>query len=137
MASPFPQRKSQGAGGMTAPGVGGGVLDGPPPSRVMQGAGPVVPGAAPAAPSFSDMAAPMAPGTLDRALTPELVSGMLMSSAAISKMLDSMATIAPDLANDFALIKDLLQRTLGKLVVNGGTAAAPGSNGPNFPGGGF
>jgi len=79
----------------------------------------------------------MAPGTLDRALTPELVSGMLMSSAAISKMLDSMATIAPDLANDFALIQDLLQRTLGKLVVNGGTAAAPGSTGLNFPGGGF
>ena len=137
MASPFPQRKSQGAGGMTAPGVGGGMLDGPPPSPVMQGAGPVVPGAAPAAPSFSDMAAPMAPGTLDRALTPELVSGLLMSAASISKMFDSMATIAPDLANDFALIQDLLQRTLGKLVVNGGTAAAPGSTGLNFPGGGF
>jgi len=43
--SPFPARKSQGAGGMTSTGPGAaGPLDGPPPSPAMQGAQPPVPG---------------------------------------------------------------------------------------------
>lgn len=138
MASPsFPQRKSQGAGGMTSSGGMTSVLDGPPPSPMMQGAGTPVPGQQPSVPSFAQMAEPMSLGTPDRALSPELIMGMLQSASAIYGMLDSMAQLVPDLANDFVLQKDLLQRTLGKLVVNGGPGAAPGSVGVNFPGGGF
>lgn len=137
MARPsFPQRKSQGAGGMTGGGMTS-MLDGPPPSPVMAQAGGIAPGAQPDVPSFSQMASPLAMGTPAQALSPDLVMGMLQSASSIYGMLDSMAQIVPDLANDFALQKDLLQRTLGKLVVQGGTAAAPGSPGVNFPGGGF
>lgn len=136
-ASGFPQRKSLGGGGMTAGGAGSQILDGPPPSPVMAQAPMPTPGMQPPVPSFGEMAAPMTAGTPGRALSPDIVMGMLQSAASIYGMLDSMASIAPDLANDFALQKDLLQRTLGKLVVNGGTAAAPGSVGLNFPGGGF
>lgn len=138
MARPgFPARKSTGAGGMTAGGMTS-VLDGPPPSPAMPvGGGALTPGQAPPVPSFAQMAEPMAMGTPSRALSPEIVAGMLQSAASIYGMLDSMAQIAPDLANDFALQKDLLQRTLGKLVVSGGTAAPAGAAGVNFPGGGY
>lgn len=137
MASPgFPTRKSHGAGGMTGGGMTS-ILDGPPPSPAMGGAQAPLPGQQPPVPSFAEMAEPLAMGTPGRALSPELVMGMLQSASSIYGMLDSMAQLVPDLANDFALQKDLLQRTLGKLVVNGGTAAAPGSVGVNFPGGGF
>lgn len=137
----FPQRKSQGAGGMTEAGGPGGsstsVLDGPPPSPAMGQAQPLTPGQPAPMPSFAEMAAPMTAGTPGRALTPELQMGLLESAATIYGMLDSMASIAPDLANDFAVQKDLLQRTLAKLVVNGGPAPAAGATGLNFPGGGF
>lgn len=136
-SSGFPQRKSSGAGGMTAAGPGQEILDGPPPSPAMQGASPMVPGQAPQMPSFGQMAAPLTAGTPGRATSPEIAMGIMQSAETIYSMLDSMASIAPDLANDFALQKDLLQRTLAKLLVTSGASAAANATGLNFPGGGF
>jgi hypothetical protein len=136
--SGFPQRKSQGAGGMTAAAPGNDTLDGPPPSPAMQGAQPMQPGggAAPM-PSFAQMAQPLTAGTPGRATSPEIAMGIMQSAETIYSMYDSMASIAPDLANDFALMKDLLQRTMAKLLVNSGANAGANSTGLNFPGGGY
>lgn len=141
--SPFPQRKSAGAGGMTAPGVGQEALDGPPPSPVMAQAGGgmpgggLVPGGAPQMPSFGEMSQPLTAGTPGRATSPEVAMGIMQGAETIYGMLDSMASIAPDLATDFALQKDLLQRTMAKLFVKSGQPASAASPGMNFPGGGF
>lgn len=139
MARPgFPQRKSQGAGGMTAGGAGAQILDGPPPSPAMAGAHPPVPGggAAPM-PAFGEMAAPLTAGTPGRATSPEIAMGIMQSAQTMFGMFDSIASIVPDLANDMALQKDLLQRSMAKLFVHSGVSGAPGSAGVNFPGGGF
>lgn len=135
-ASSFPTRKSQGAGGMTGAGGPTSVLDGPPPSPAQPQA-QMMPGQQPAMPSFQEMAQPLTAGTPGRATSPEVAMGVMQSATVIYSMLDSMASIAPDLANEFALQKDLLQRTMAKLLLNGGQPAAPNSPGMNFPGGGF
>lgn len=136
-SSGFPERKSSGAGGMTAAGPGQEVLDGPPPSPAMQGAQPMQPGQAPSMPSFSQMAQPLTAGTPGRATSPEIAMGVMQSAETMYSMLDSMASIAPDLANDFALQKDLLQRTMAKLLVTSGASSSANATGLNFPGGGF
>lgn len=140
MASPaFPQRKSQGSGGMTSGGAGAEILDGPPPSPAMPpGGGGMALGGQPAPmPSFGEMAQPLTAGTLGRAVAPEIAAGIMQSAQVISGMFDSIASVVPDLANDMALQKDLLMRSMGKLFENSGTSGAPGSSGMNFPGGGF
>lgn len=136
MAGSFPQRKAQGAGGMTSGGAD--QLDGPPPSPVLpDGGAQLQPGQAPQMPSFAQMAQPLTAGSTGRAVSPEVSMGIMQGAETIYGMLDSMASIAPDLANDFALQKDLLQRTMAKLLVTSGTPGRPGSPGLNFPGGGF
>lgn len=132
----FPQRKASGAGSMA--GGSGSQLDGPPPSPAMgMGDSTLQPGAQPQMPSFGEMAEPLTAGTPGRAVSPEIAVGVIQSAQTIYGILDSFASIIPDLANDFALQKDLLQRTMAKLMVNAGTVAPPGSTGTNFPGGGF
>jgi hypothetical protein len=135
----FPQRKAYGSGGMTSPGAGQEALDGPPPSPLMAqaGSGQLQPGMQPQMPSFAQMSQPLTAGSPGRAVSPEIAMGIMQTAETIYGILDSMASIAPDLANDFALQKDLLQRTMGKLLVNGGASGAPGATGLNFPGGGF
>lgn len=145
-SSGFPQRKSQGSGGMTSAGPGSaGPLDGPPPSPVMAQASPA-PGMGAqmggaldpnALPSFAQMAQPMTAGSPGRALSPEMAMGIMQTAEMIYGILDSMSSIVPDLANDFVLQKDLLQRTMGKLLLKSGQSGTPTSVGPNFPGGGF
>ena len=137
--SGFPQRSAYGAGGMTAPGAGQEQLDGPPPSPVMANApgGGLQPGAQQPMPTFAQMSQPLTAGTPGRATSPEVLMGIMQSAETIYGMLDSMASITPDLANDFALQKDLLQRTMAKLVMKSGQPSAPTSPGTNFPGGGF
>lgn len=137
--SDFPARKSQGAGGLSSPNGAQEQLDGPPPSPAMPpGGGQMQPGMAPQGmPSFEQMAQPMTAGTTGRATSPEVAMGIMQTAETVYGILDSMASIAPDLANDFALQKDLLQRTMAKLLVNGGTPGRAGSPGLNFPGGGF
>lgn len=145
-ASGFPARKSQGSGGMTSTGPGAsGPLDTPPPSPVMAQAGPP-PGMGAqmggaldpnAMPSFAQMSQPMTAGSPGRALAPEMAMGIMQTAEMVYGILDSMASIVPDLANDFVLQKDLLQRTMGKLLLKSGQTGLPTSTGPNFPGGGF
>lgn len=135
-ASSFPQRKSSGAGGMTSPGAS--QLDGPPPSPAMGAGGPMQPGAMQGQmPSFSEMAEPLTAGTPGRAVPPEIAVGLMQTATTVYGILDSMASIAPDLANEFAMQKDLLQRTMAKLVTNSGSIQPPSALGTNFPGGGF
>lgn len=135
--SPFPARKTSGGGGMTA--TSGSMLDGPPPSPMMAGApSTLIPGQGPGPmPSFGEMAAPLTAGSPGRVVSPEIAVGLMQTAETIYGVLDSMASIAPDLANDFALQKDLLQRTMGKLLLQGGQPSSPTSLGLNFPGGGF
>lgn len=136
--SGFPNRKSSGAGGMTSPGAGQEQLDGPPPSPVMANAQPPVPGGGPAQfPSFAQMSQPLTAGTPGRATSPEVAMGILQSAEAVFGLLDSIASIIPDLANDMMLQKDLLQRSMAKLTINTGASGAGQSAGLNFPGGGF
>lgn len=143
--SGFPQRKSEGAGGMTSsPGPGGtsGVLDGPPPNPVTSGAAPPQPGMtgqtmAGQVPQFQDMAKPMTAGSPGRAISPEIAVGIMQSAETISSIYDSIASMVPDLAADMALQKDLLQRAMAKLFLNTGQGGNPSSLGSNFPGGGF
>jgi hypothetical protein len=134
-ASGFPTRKSQGAGGMTSGGMSS-VLDAPPPNPT--GADqPLQPGAQPQMPSFGEMAQPLTAGTPGRATTPEVLMGAMSSLETISGMYDSLASIIPDLAADFAMLKDLQQRVAAKLLTKGGQPASPMSTGLNFPGGGY
>lgn len=128
---------------MTSPGAGASQLDGPPPSPFMPPGTPqtLAPGMAAGTPmgmpSFGEMAAPLTAGTPGRALAPEIALGVYQGTETIYGMLDSFASIVPDLATDYALIKDLLLRTTAKLVTNSGVSPAPASTGTNFPGGGF
>lgn len=140
MAKPgFPQRKSQGSGGTS--GGQASQLDGPPPSPVTAGMEGGVqqlqPGQQPQMPAFSEMATPLTAGTPGRATSPEVLMGVMQSAETMAGMLDSMASVVPDMANQFAMLKDLLQRTMGQLLVKGGQPASPNSPGMNFPGGGF
>lgn len=136
-SSGFPQRKAAGAGAPTSGGPQQ-VLDAPPPSPVMAGAQPPVPGGTPAPmPTFDQMSRPLTAGTPGRATSPEIAMGIIQASQTIYGILDSIASVVPDLAADMAMQKDLLQRSMAKLVTNAGTVAPAGATGNNFPGGGF
>ena len=80
----------------------------------------------------------MAPPIPTSAMPPELLTGLLQAGQKMGEMIDSFAQVTPDLAADWSLLKDLLQRILGKAVGAGaGPAASPTEPGGNYPGGGF
>lgn len=116
----------QGAGG------GGGQLDSPPPSPTAMGGGDPEAGSVP---TLSQFAGPQPIGSAN--LPPEILTGILQSAEKIGEMLDSYAQVTPDLAPDWALLKDMLQRTLGKVLVAGGNPTSATAPGSPFPGGGF
>ena len=105
----------------TAPPAAGfsptGMLDGPPPNPMI--AGPQqLPGA---------MAG-------SRSLPPEVLQGALQSVTTILQMLDSMASMFPDLAGDLAFAKTGLTRFQSNVTLAGGgptTAAQAGTPMPN------
>lgn len=138
-SSNFPQRKSAGAGGMT--GGDTSLLDGPPPTPAAPQGMSLPPGGnalgQAAMPSFEELAGPMTAGTPGRAFTPEIAMGLMTSGETIASMLDSFASIAPDFATDFALLKQQLQMVMGKILLKSGQTASPTMTGNNFPGGGF
>lgn len=102
--------------------LGSSPLDGPPPSPAI-GPQPI--------PSMGGMAPPIpAPG-----LPPEVLTGILAAGEKISSTLDAFAQVTPDLANDWDMIKTMLQRSLGKVMMAGGGATSPTAAGPNYPGG--
>lgn len=133
-ANPFAARKSAGAGGMT--GGDASALDAPPPSPSGPQQ-PLTPGMQPAMPSFAEMSTPFTAGSTGRATTPEVLMGVMSSLETIAGMYDSMASIIPDCASDFAMLKDLQQRVAAKLLVKGGQTATPQAVGSSYPGGGF
>lgn len=83
----------------------GSVLDGPPPHPQLQ----------------SPLSAAMRPGTAPaRSLPPEVISGLLATGQSVKDMLDTMASVAPDIAPEFAGAAELLLRGLAKLMTAGG-----------------
>ena len=104
-----------------------GPLDGPPPSPQLMGGGPTG-GATPF--SLSAMAPPQVPSAQ---MPPEILTGILQSASKIGELLDSYAQVAPDLAMEFAAIKESLQTVLAQLVQAGAGATDPTATGPAFP----
>jgi hypothetical protein len=84
--------------------------------------------------SLSAMAPPQVPSAQ---MPPEILTGILQSASKIGELLDSYAQVAPDLAMEFAAIKEQLQVTLASLVQAGAGATSPTATGPAFPGGGM
>lgn len=109
---------------------GSGPLDTPPPSPSVPGGG--VGGQMP---TLSGLAQPAPMGSAN--IPPEILTGMMQAAQKIGDMYDSFAQVTPDLANDWNLCKELLQRTLGKVMAAGGGPTSPNAPGSQFPGGGI
>ena len=105
---------------------GGTALDSPPPSPAAETG--LNPGT-----SLGSLVPPIQ----SNQVPPEILTGILQSGESMSKSLDAFAQALPDLAPDFALAKDTLQRALSTVLMAGGGPTAPNAPGPNFPGGGF
>lgn len=110
---------------------GSGPLDAPPPPPGAMGGQPTPgPGQMPTLSSFGS-AAPIGSANLP----PEILTGILQAAEKIGQMFDSFAQVTPDLAADWDLLKDMLQRTLGKVLVAGGSPTSATAPGSQFPGG--
>ena len=116
---------------MPGPIPGSGPMDTPPPSPDIPGGG--VGGQMP---TLSGLSQP-APQIGSANLPPEILTGMLQAAQKISEMFDSFAQVTPDLATDWDLCKEVLKRTLGKVMVAGGGPTSPNAPGSQFPGGGI
>ena len=101
-------------------------LDGPPPSPQSIGAGPT----GQATPFSLDQLAPPVPSNQ---LPPEMLTGIMQSAQQIAQLLDSYAQATPDLAADWAMLKDQLAMVLAKLVQSGAGPTSPTATGPAFP----
>lgn len=66
-------------------------------------------------------------------MPPEILTGIMQSAQTISDLLDAYAQTVPDMAPDFAMLKDALAQTLAKLVQSGAGATSPTATGPAFP----
>lgn len=84
--------------------------------------------------SLSAIAPPMQPSDQ---MPPEILTGILSSATKIGQLLDSYAQVAPDLAVQFAMIKDQLATVLAQLTTKGAGPTSPTATGPAFPGGGI
>lgn len=116
---------------------GSGVLDGPPPAPGANGNTPGQPAGQVAGqmPTLSSFAGPQPIGSGQ--MPPEVLTGMLQAGEKIGSMFDSFAQVTPDLAGDWDMLKDMLQRTLGKVLAAGGSPTSPTAVGSQFPGGGL
>lgn len=101
-------------------------LDGPPPSPQSVGGGPT--GAA--TPMSLSQLAPPVPSDQ---LPPEILTGIMQSAQSIAQLLDSYAQATPDLAADWAALKDGLAAILAKLTMLGAGPTSPTAAGPQFP----
>lgn len=99
-----------------------GMLDGPPPNPMI--AGPQqLPGAMGAGPT----------GT-SRQLPPEVLQGLLQAGNTVMDIVNSMASMVPDLAGELALVQSGMQQFLSKVNLAGGgptTQAQAGTPMPN------
>lgn len=115
--------------GLDAPGGDTATLNAPPPN-------PAQP-LAPTAGMQSQVAGLAGQSIPSGMIPPEVLGGMMQVAESISANLDTFAQITPDLAADWLVIKDLLQRVLGKLLIAGGQPSSPTAPGASFPGGGI
>ncbi len=106
-------------------------LDQAPPSPQSMGAGPT---GSPTPFSMSAVAPPTVPSDQ---MPPEILTAILQSAQKIGSMLDSYAQVAPDLAVQFAQLKDQLAVILATLTTKGAGAMSPTASGQQFPGGGL
>lgn len=102
-------------------------LDGPPPSPQGLGAGPT---GAPTQASLSTLAPPQVPSAQ---MPPEILTGIMQSAQSIAQLFDSYAQATPDLAADWAMLKDGLAAILAKLMQSGAGPTSPTASGPAFP----
>lgn len=105
-------------------------LDGPPPSPQSLGGGPT---GAPTAMSLQGLAPPIPSGQMP----PEILTGIMQSAQSIAQLLDSYAQAVPDLAADWAQLKDHLATVLAKLMQAGSRPTSPTASGPVPPMGGI
>lgn len=106
-------------------------LDGPPPSPQMAGAGPT----GSPTPFSLDTLAP--PQVTSAQMPPEILTGIMQAAQQIAGLYDSFAQVTPDLAPDWAALKDQLSLVLAKLVQAGSGPTSPTATGPAYPAGGF
>lgn len=100
-----------------------GLLDGPPANPML--AGPQqLPGTMGAGPA----------GT-SRQLPPEVLQGLMQAGNTVSDIVDSMASMVPDLAPDLALAKDGIKRFLAKVLLAGGGPTMQAQAGTSMPNG--
>ncbi len=86
-------------------------------------------------PTLSGLSQPAPMGSAN--IPPEILTGMMQAADKINSMFDSFAQVTPDLAADWDLCKEVLKRTLGKVLVAGAGATSPNAVGSQFPGGGI
>ena len=100
-----------------------GLLDGPPPNPML--AGPQqIPGSMGAGPT----------GT-SRQLPPEVLQGLMQAGNTVSDIVDSMASMVPDLAPELALAKQGIQQFLAKVLLAGGGPSSQAQAGTPMPNG--
>lgn len=119
-------------------GAGGSALDTPPPSPDTPGGGlggSQTSGGAGSMPTLSGLSQPAQISSAQ--MPPEVLTGIMQAAEKITSMFDSFAQVTPDLAGDWAMLSDMLKRTLGKLLVAGGGPTSPQATGSPFPGGGM
>ncbi len=101
-----------------------GLLDGPPPNPML--AGPQqIPG--------SMGASPGAPTS--RQLPPEVLQGLMQAGNTVSDIVDSMASMVPDLAPELAMAKQGVQQFLAKVLLAGGGPTSQAQAGTPMPNG--
>lgn len=106
-------------------------LDGPPPTPAVPGGG-----LGGGMPSFAGLAGTAGSrGVPTNQMPPEILTGIMQAGEKISSMFDAFAQATPELAADWDMLKDMLQRTLGKVLVSGSGPVSPNATGSAFPGG--
>lgn len=101
-------------------------LDGPPPSPQAVGAGPT---GAPNQFSLSQLAPPVPSDQMP----PEMLTAIVQSAAKISALFDSYAQATPDLAVQWAQLKEQLQAVLAMVLTKGAGPTSPTATGAQFP----
>lgn len=70
-------------------------------------------------------------------IPPEILTGILARASQMAKDFDAFAQVTPDLAGEWGMLRDFLERITSKLLVAGAGPTTPTSPGATFPGGGL
>lgn len=103
-------------------------LDGPPPSPAMgQGVNPGLP-----------LGSMVAGGPVPTSqYPPQVLQGAQAAGEKMNDVVDSLAQMMPDLAQDWLLVKQALASVMSKVQQAGAPPTSPTATGSNFPGGGM